>query len=624
MVTTEGQNKSTFAIKLKEILGFDLRSLALFRVGLSLVILADLIIRFGDLKAHYTDYGVLPQAALSKVLSSPWYWSIFSISGEPFVQTILFLLALFIVIALLFGYRTRLAIIATWAMIISLHNRNIGLTFAADDVLRALLFWAMFLPLGACYSIDSALNSSANPLPKRVVSGATFAFIIQMCFIYMWSAAFKTKSPLWFPDGDAVYYALSFDQYGTAFGKFLLNFPWLLKPLTFAALIFEWLGPLLIFIPFRTAFFRCVAVISFILLHIGFGLCFELGIFPFLSISSWLIFIPSEVWDSLRTRLATPQRSGLVINYDADCGFCKKIVYLIRTFLILPGTPLLLAQDDPSIYADMQENNSWVVVDWQGNRYFKWEAIVYVCSLSPIFWFLAPILKFQPLMFVGTKLYETIANNRKFAGNLTKPLKFRPLDVRPSLVLNIVTLLLLIYTSLWNLKSFVEQTVARRNVQKNDWISYSNKLFNKKTFQSLDILSYATRLDQSWSIFAPSPPRDDGWYVIIGKLKDGSEVNILRENSPINWEKTSMQDRNSLYRNMQWRTYFINLNRGIGKKLYPFYVAYLCQDWNSRHQNEKQLASLTVYFISERTVPLGETQTVEKTIAWQKSCSEDK
>ena len=38
--------------------GLDLRSLALLRVGLALIILSDLWFRCGDLLAHYSDRGV--------------------------------------------------------------------------------------------------------------------------------------------------------------------------------------------------------------------------------------------------------------------------------------------------------------------------------------------------------------------------------------------------------------------------------------------------------------------------------------------------------------------------------------------------------------------------------------
>jgi hypothetical protein len=128
-------------------------------------------------------------------------------------------------------------------------------------------------------------------------------------------------------------------------------------------------------------------------------------------------------------------------------------------------------------------------------------------------------------------------------------------------------------------------------------------------------------LDQSWSIFAPTPPRDDGWHVIVGKRQDGTEVDVLNNSDSIRWDKPTMQQRNALYKNMQWRTYFINLNRAFGKKLYPLYGAYLCRNWNAKQQDSQKLESIDIYFMDEKTVPPGHTQTVEKTKPWNQSCS---
>jgi predicted DCC family thiol-disulfide oxidoreductase YuxK len=611
----------SFRERLGEIFGFDLRSLGLFRVSLALVVLADLCVRFSQVTAHYSDVGVLPLANLSKVSDSPFYWSIFALSGSVVVQSILFIVAIAISLLLLIGYRTRLATIATWALIVSLHHRNPLLLFAADDVIRAVLFWSMFLPLGACYSVDSALNTNPNPLPKRIVSGATIALMVQICYIYMWSAAFKTKSETWWPDGTAVYYALSYDQYATALAGFLLSLPQqLLKILTFSALIFEWVGPLLIFIPFRNSFFKIVAIISFVLLHIGFGLSFHLGIFPFLSITHWLPLIPSVVWDWGQKRIKNPEREGLRINYDRDCGFCKKVVYLLRTFLILPGTPLLVAQDNPSVYEDMVAQNSWVVEDWQGKRYFKWSAIAYIVSLSPIFWFLAPILRLPPLMAIGTRIYQWIASHRRFMGNFTKPFKFRPLTVKSSLPLNILAIFFLLLTSIWNLRSFVRQSVIRKDLN-TPLVQSLDRLLTRRTFNTIDILARVTRLDQYWSIFAPGPPRDDSWFVAISQLADGSTVDLFRDGQGVIWDKPTDSDRNRLYPTMQWRQYFINLDRSIGRSVYGDFGQYLCKTWNENHGSDKQIKSLQLYIMRERTVPAGEKQEIEKELLWEQNCS---
>ncbi|MGK7959168.1 hypothetical protein [Crocosphaera sp.] len=624
--------------KLTNIFGLDLRSLAVFRIGLALVVMADLFSRFRGISAHYTDQGVLPREALhSNLLGSfialqpapnsllpPWYWSFNLLNGSLGFQVLLFIIAFILCLFLLVGYRTRLAVIAIWALNISLQNRNPALIFAGDDVLRAMLFWSMFLPLGCAYSIDSALNSNPKPLPKKVMNVATLAFMVQLIFIYTWSAAYKTKSDLWWPDGDAVYYSLHFDQYATEFGHFLLGFPLpILELLTFGALIFEWIGPFLILIPVRTAFFRCLAIISFILLHIGFELCFAIGVLSYLSIVNWLALLPTEIWDKAQEKISTKSRQGLTIYYDKDCGFCKKVVHGIRTLLILPGTPLLEAQSDESIYEDMLEKNSWVVVDWQENRHYKFEAIAYVVSLSPILSFLEPVLRWQPIMNGGTKFYQMIASNRKVAGNFTKPFKFRSLSVNSSFPFNFLVLTLLLLTTMWNLKGFVDQTVARnkayRNNSKKDWILYTRNFLSRRTFQYINIIGYLTRLDQSWSIFAPAPPRDDGWHVIIGTLKNGKTVNLLDENNPISWDKPTLKQRRQRYQTIQWRVYYINLNRAIGQKLYPPFVDYLTREWNGNHSGDQQLESLEIYFMEERTVPPTEEQPVNKIKVWPQS-----
>ncbi len=600
MVVDQPEAKTKSAVW-ERVWGLDLRSLAVFRIGLALVILIDLTIRFGDLTAHYTDGGVLPLRLWQQV-AQPGYWSLHSLSGLALFQGLLFGLAALLALAMLVGYQTRIAVIASWILLVSLHNRNPVLIFAADDVLRALMFWAMFLPLGACYSVDRAMNTAADRLPQRVISGATIALIVQQCFIYMFSAAFKTKSSVW-TEGSAVYYALSFDQYVTAFGHWLLHFPPLLVLFTYTTLVLEWVGPLLLLVPLRPELCRLVVVLTFISLHIGFGLTLNIGIFPLLSSVSWLAFLPSSFWEALGRRTATPERQGLRIYYDADCGFCKKVVHLLRTFLILPRTPLLTAQSDPSIQADMEQYNSWVIENCQGQRYYKFAGIVYVVSLSPLLWPLSRLLGWKPILGWGTRFYETIARNRKIAGRFTRPLQFRPQAVRPHRSLTILALVLLAYATLWNLNHYNPQWFKHPLWQRTEWAGR------------------VTRLDQSWSIFAPAPPRDDGWHVIPGKLQDGSQVDIFRHGTPVTWEKPDLGTRDALYRDMQWRSYFINLNRAIGKKLYPAYAQYLCRSWNQTHSGGKTLTQFEIYFMNERTVPPGQTQTVQKQLTWQQTCS---
>ncbi|MEM8807339.1 MAG: HTTM domain-containing protein [Cyanobacteria bacterium P01_G01_bin.38] len=593
--------------------GLDLRSLALLRLGLALVLLTDLWLRAGDWVAHYSDRGVVPRALLSD-LWQPGYWSLHALSGQPWVQGVLFAIAAFFALQMLVGYRTRIAVIVSWVLLISLHNRNPLLIFAADDVLRAVMFWAMFLPLGARYSIDAALNTAPEPLPKRIFSGAVVALGVQQCFIYIFSAVFKTTSPDWWPDGTAVYYSLSYDQYVTPLGHLLLGLGPLLGVLTFVTLVLEWVGPLLIWSPLRTDFCRALAVVMFIALHLGFGATLNLGIFPFLSVVTWLAFIPSSMWDGWAKRAFGPKQQGVQIYYDVECGFCKKVVHLIRTFLILPpDTPLQTAQSDPVINEAMLTQNSWVIVDWQGRHHYKFEGIAYVVGLSPVFRPLAKLLRWGPVMAAGTRFYETIANNRRAAGRFTKPFKYKPLRVRPSAVLSAIALVLLLLTFVWNLRSITSHYAFIDG--DSPVLTGLKRITNSRTLQRLNGLSRVTRLDQSWSIFAPSPPKDDGWYVWVGELADGSEVNLLAPGQAPDFDKPSLKERNRLYRNMQWRTFFINLGRQRGEASLAEYGRYLCETWRGQ-----PLEGLSAHFMSERTAPPGEPQSVEQQTVLEQKC----
>jgi predicted DCC family thiol-disulfide oxidoreductase YuxK len=392
-----------------------------------------------------------------------------------------------------------------------------------------------------------------------------------------------------------------------------------LKIFTLVTLILEWVGPLFLFMPYRTHFFRTATVITFILLHVGFGLTLNIGMFPFLSIVTWLTFIPSSVWEGWKKQFYGLPQTGLKIYYDADCGFCKKVVYLLRTFLLLPETPLEPAQSEASIQADMERWNSWVVVDSQGNRHFKFEAIAYLVSISPVFRILTPLLRSCQVMKVGNRFYEAIANNRQKAGIFTRPLLFRSFTAKTPICQSVIALMLLALTFILNLKGITDNWAFVQ--QDTPVLRKLRRITRSRTLQSVEWIGYLLRLDQGgWPIFSPAPPRDDGWHVVVGTLTDGMQVNLLEPEKPISFDKPTLADRQRLYRNMQWRTYYINLNRHIGNKLYPHYGSYLCRNLQSKFKGKKALKQIDVYFMEERTVDPGETLVVKKQLQFQYRC----
>jgi hypothetical protein len=284
--------------KVQELLSIDARSLGLLRIGLATLVLIDLIQRAGDLQAHYTDFGVLPSWAAPHILSYHLcHWSLHLASGTWQWQAFLFVVAGGAAIAMLAGYQTRWATIITWALLASLHTRHPLVLNGGDHLLRMLLFWSIFLPTGTRFSLDRRLSHEMSA-PKSVFSAASVAIMLQLCLIYWVSAATKTDAQ-WTENRWALYYALNIDQISTGFAKWLLGYPELLRWLTAATLWLEWWGPVLLFVPFYTARIRTLVILLFVGFHLGIGLCMELGLFPWISIVGWSVFLPGRVWDRL-------------------------------------------------------------------------------------------------------------------------------------------------------------------------------------------------------------------------------------------------------------------------------------------------------------------------------------
>jgi hypothetical protein len=289
--------------KLGDIFGLDVRSLALLRIGLGVMMLWDIYIRYQDLQAHYTDEGILPRSGLTPT-GLPI--SIHILDGSAMYEAVLFYVAGLVALALLVGWQTRYVTALAWFLTISLHARNLMVLHGGDVVFRLLLFWAMFLPLGACYSVDSLSRPAP---PKRVVSMGTAALILQLCILY-WFAAVMKFDPVWRRDGYGVFMALTIGHFRTYIGDLIYQSRELMSFMTVMTLIQEGIVPFFLFVPWRTWVFRLLVVISFVLFHVGLALSMELGIFMPVCILGWLALLPTEFWDWVAARLRRPARAA--------------------------------------------------------------------------------------------------------------------------------------------------------------------------------------------------------------------------------------------------------------------------------------------------------------------------
>jgi len=564
------------AERLAEPFAIDLRTLALFRVCLGFVLIGDLLTRVRILTAHYTDYGAWPRMAAETQLRE-FGFSFHLLGGSAAFQAVLFAIAGLLALLLIVGYRTRVVSLLCWVMLLSLNHRNYLVLQSSDSLMLALLFWSLFLPLGARYSVDAALNP--RPIGQNSICNlASAALLVQVLSVYFFGALLKTGD-VWRISGDAVYQTLHFSAYASPLGVWIGEaLPVeVLRGLTWYTWYIELWGPILVLLPFYYQQIRFVILPGLILLHIGFLLLLTVGIYPFVSITSLLLLLPTRFWDSLQARLRTPERMGLAIYYDAPCEFCRKTCLLLRTFLLLESTPVRPAQEHPEIGPLLEAENSWVVEDHDGRRYLRWSAMVLVLRRS---WLLAPVaglLNTAPLRALGDRFYRWVGEHRQGLGKVSAALlPYRRISLRLPLLVNLgVGGLMLVL--IWSNTAILKQVDLE---------------FHWRFKQGLKALW----LDQRWMMFAPEPGRTTRWMFVAGELEGGQRVNAYANDfTPSVLEKPA--DGSGYFDGYRWRKYF---RRRDILTHWPRLADFYCRRWNSAHPAQP-LERVYGHILTERT-----------------------
>lgn len=291
---------------LQELFSVDIRSLAVLRIGISLMVLIDLARRTWWIDLFYSDRGIVTASQASELLG-PGYWSLYWFNGSAFFAQSLFLLTALSAIGLLAGYRTRWMNILCLVLVWSLQMRNPMLLTAGHILLRMMLFWMLFLPVASVWSLDAFFKKKPQRYPQKILSVASAAILLQVAYVYFFSGLAKWNT--YWLNGVAMEYAMNLEMYVKPRGEWLLQYPEWLQFITLLTLAVEIVGPVLMFVPRCSAFFRGCLMGVFWMLHLGIWLTMSIGIFSAVAMFAWIVFVPSEVWRSLLGRPAIEHES---------------------------------------------------------------------------------------------------------------------------------------------------------------------------------------------------------------------------------------------------------------------------------------------------------------------------
>jgi len=461
----------------------DPRSLAAFRMGFAVILLWDLYGRAVDLAPFYTDDGLVPRIMQLDMLDHgdprglQHEWSLHMLNGELWSQAILLGVAATFAVWLLVGYRTQLAAFASWLLLLSLDNRNPMVLDAGDSILRAMLFWSLFLPLGMRWSVDRRLTMPGAAEPPPLCSMFTAALMLQLAMMYLASVGFKWHS-VWIREFSAVYYVLNGDtlprvgalaaripvRHALAHGGHGRVRDGRADPGLFAL---------------EECVCRCLVIGAFTLFHLGLAITLTLCLFPWICIASWLLFTPAPVWDWLERQ-----------------GFVRRAI----------GGSWSVAQNQAA------QIRAWIPAPWR------------------VEWFTRPE---QP-------------------------------QVRSAWWRQALVALLFLYIVVWNV----------REVMGPAWI-------DRIMPYRYNGPALALGLAQGWTMYAPIPRTLDGWLVMKGTLRDGTEVNLWAPGQPLPWAKPALVS--AMFPTSRWRRYLDS----VAVDNYAYHRQFLA-DWLQRRWDREQ------------------------------------
>jgi hypothetical protein len=256
------------------------RPLAVLRIALGLCLLAQVFLLRHAVSEFFTADGLI-QGDLSAALTDPslpqlsWFDPLlthYGISQLSFVTALgWFYIASLILFC--FGFFTRTATFAAWALQWFFMNTGSTTAYGVDLYTHVFLFYLMFMPSGDAYSVDAALKG-ARDIPSSYARLCLRVLQLHLCLAYFASGVDKAMGIQWW-NGELLWRALNLPLYKQFDMTWLANWPLLLKAGGWSTLVME-LGYFIFIWPKST---RRLWILGIMGLHIGIAIFLGLGLF---------------------------------------------------------------------------------------------------------------------------------------------------------------------------------------------------------------------------------------------------------------------------------------------------------------------------------------------------------
>jgi hypothetical protein len=278
--------------------------MAAFRIAIGAVTLIDFST---TLLPHLDDYyGAAgasdPNSPANWWQPADWPWPLLGPETAPSTVR-LYAVALLVAAALVtVGLATRVSTLVTWFLLVSFHFANQAVLNAGDALLRCGLFYLLWMPAGAAWSVDARLAAARGRAPSATVAAWGLRLAqAQLLVVYLFTALEKAaggpRASHWLT-GEAVGRALRHPLVMRV--DWFTDLPaWIAASVTWAVLAWELTFPLLV----ASRRLRPWALGFGVLVHVGIALVMDVGHFSFTVLAYYVLFVPDRLLGRLGARL---------------------------------------------------------------------------------------------------------------------------------------------------------------------------------------------------------------------------------------------------------------------------------------------------------------------------------
>ena len=280
-------------------------TLAVVRIAFAVVVLAWTISLGRDLRAFFTDDGIVPSAPDYEGAGDRGVWGLLNMFSSDAAAIAVYVVLLVAAVCLLIGFHTRLAALLVFVAIVSFQRRNPFVFNAGVELLRILALYLALAPAGAALSVDRWRRAKAAfwEFPLRA-PWALRLIQIQLSVLYIAAVWWKARGTTWH-EGTAVSYAFRIEDIARFdVPNFVTDSLLIANVLTFGTLAVELALGILVW----NRVLRPWVLLVGVALHIGIDLAVRVGFFSYAVFVLYLAFIPPETMKAwvlaVRDRLA--------------------------------------------------------------------------------------------------------------------------------------------------------------------------------------------------------------------------------------------------------------------------------------------------------------------------------